>query len=159
MPAPRLADLLCAASRPVLAAFHAAHPGEAPTAVGYVFALHNVHPQLDLCAHLGPLPDDDDERWNSGDFDFPAGLTGARGELGPAVAAAVAQLHAAARGQPPRGPAYQQITEACCAALLQLRAEGLIPASADLNVAEVGDPSEAVAARGAHLAAGHLPPA
>jgi hypothetical protein len=151
-----LRALLRAAARPVLSGFRARHP-EPPTALGFVFALHNVSPQLDLCAHLGPLPEDEEERWNSGDYDFPAGLSGARGELGAAWSAAMAALHAAAAGEGPRGPVYQQIVSLLGQVLLDLRAEGLVPEGVDLNLAEVGDPEDLVARRHAQLRAGRLP--
>jgi hypothetical protein len=152
-------DTLVALLRPealrVWTAFRAAHPGAAPTAAGFVFTLDNVTPQLDLCAHLGPLADDEDERWNSGDYDFPAGLTGARRELGPAVWDAVVALHAAARAGD-RDAVYRAIVAACGEVLLDLQDEGVLPAGIDLNVSEVGDPSSVVAARGERLRAGRL---
>jgi hypothetical protein len=150
-------DLLLLSSRRVLRAGGADRPDRAPTAVGYVFELRNHTPQLDLCAHFGPVAEDEDERWNSGDFDCPAGLTDAHRELGPEVWTAVTELHAAAAHEPVGGPTQQAITWACCTALLQLRAEGLIPAGADLVVSEVSEPTAVVAARGAALAAGEVP--
>jgi hypothetical protein len=145
-----LVTLLLPEARRVLAAFLAAHRDDAPTAVGFVFALDNVTPQLDLCTHLGPLADDEDERWNSGDYEFPAGLTGARRELGPAVWDAVVALHASARAGD-RDAVYRAIVAACGEVLLDLQTEGVLPAGIDLNVAEVGDPSPVVAARGEQL--------
>ncbi len=146
--------LLATEARRVLRAFLATHPDTPLTALGFVFTLYNASPQLDLCAHTTALAEDDEERWNSGDYDFPAGLTGASGELGPAVLAEVARLHALAATEPPRGPAYQGLVALCGAVLLDLRADGLVPSCIDLNVAEVGDDVDIVASRHAALVAG-----
>jgi hypothetical protein len=124
---------------------------EAPTALGFVFELYNVTPAFALCAHLGPLADDEDERWNSGDYDFPAGLSGVRHELGPAFHGRFAALHAQAQGEPHHGPIYQGLIELCMQVLRDLRGEGLVSADVDLNVSEVGDPSDVVAKRHAAI--------
>lgn len=136
----------------VLRTFLRAH-GEAPTALGFVFELYNVTPQLDLCAHLGALPDDLEARWNSGDYDFPAGLTGARRELGPVVIQQLTELHRLAREEPERGAIYVGLVALCSDVLLDVCEEAQLGPDLDLNVSEVGDGVEVVAARHVALSA------
>lgn len=143
---PTLLPLLRDEARRVLQSFLGSHD-EPPTALGFVFALYNVTPAFDLCAHLGPLAEDEDERWNSGDYDFPAGLSGAHHELGPTFFARFSELHAQAQTEPHHGPIYRGIVELCMQVLRDLRLEGLVPSNIDLNVSEVGDPSDVVAKR------------
>jgi hypothetical protein len=151
-----LRRLLRDESRRVLRAFLATHPR--PTALGYVFSLSNVTPQLDLCAHLGPLPADE-ERWNSGDFDFPSGLSGARRELGDLWWRELVALHARVETEGTGGSTWHGVVALCGQVLLDLQHEGLVPRDVDLNVSEVGDPLSLVAARHAQLSRGVVPDA
>ena len=147
---PTLRSLLRDEARRVLQRFLDAHE-EAPTALGFVFELYNATPAFELCAHLGPLADDEEERWNSGDYDFPAGLSGVRHELGPSFYARFSELHAQAQEEPHHGPVYQGLLELCVQVLRDLRAEGIVPSAIDLNVSEVGDPADVVAKRHAAI--------
>ena len=114
-------------------------------------------PQLNLCAHVDELVDDPEERWNSGDYDFPAGLSEEPHELGAAWWTALEALHAAAADEPEHGPVYQGLVALCSSVLLDLRREGLVPDGIDLNVAEVGDDVDLVATRHAMLTEGRIP--
>lgn len=145
-----LRPLLREEARRVLLTFLDDHE-EAPTAIGFILTLYNVTPQLDLCAHLGPLSDDEEERWNSGDYDFPAGLTGERYELGATFYTRLAELHTLARNEDHHGPIYRGLIELCALVLFDLRDEGLIPRGIDLNLSEVGDSWERVAERHATM--------
>lgn len=139
-------------SRRVLEQFLVTHDKDELRGVGYVFELWNVTPQLDLCAHVSELADDPEERFNSGDYDFPAGLTGpgkAR-ELGPKWCSALDELHSLAEEEAEarrEGSVYRGLIALTGTVLLDLLAEGLVPDEVDLNVSEVGDNSEKVAAR------------
>lgn len=150
-----LRGLLRERAREALRAFVAKHGP--PSALGFVFTLYNVTPQLDLCAHVGELAEDEDERWNSGDYRFPAGLTGAHRELGEEFFAELTRLHDAARDEGPRGPIYRGLVELCSEVILDLLdAERLSP-GIDLNVSEVGDPIDLVISRHALLTERRIP--
>ena len=72
-----------------LTTFLDAYPIDSICAVGFVFELWNETGQFDICANTSTflentiststeqwpdLTDNDEIRWNSGDFEFPAGL-------------------------------------------------------------------------------------
>lgn len=156
-----LRTLLRDEARRVLTRFFAEHDAKELTGVGFVFTLWNVTPQLDLCAHTSELAEDEEERFNSGDYDFPSGVTDERRELGPKVWEAIGDLHAQAGKEAAKGKAksavYRGLVELTSSVLLDLRDEKLIPDGVDFNVSEVGDDSELVAARHAMLSAWKVP--
>lgn len=142
--------VLVSASEAVLLRFYEKHAAESLTAVGYVFELWNLSPQFDLCANIGPRQDERDEvRWNSGDYEFPAGLLNTVDELGPEWTQINERLHKAAEGQDRDGDVYRGLIEISCGALVDLSKSGLIcnPSRLDFNVSEVDDSLDVVVAR------------
>lgn len=150
-------------SRRVLQAFQKKHGKDDLTGVGYVFALWNVTPQLDLCANTSEPSDDEEERFNSGDYEFPAGLTGKARELGAAWWKALSALHALAAKEgdndKKKSAVYRGLVTLVGTVLLDLRAEGFFPDEVDFNVSEAGDDSEIVAKRHKMLKAWKVPDA
>jgi hypothetical protein len=142
--------VLVAASKAVLRRFFEKHPKESVIAIGYVFELWNASPQFDLCANVGSRHDDREEiRWNSGNYQFPAGLLGTIDELGAEWVQISYRLHQAAEDQEGHGEVYRGLIDISCRALIDLARSGLFgdPARLDFNVSEVGDSTDVVSTR------------
>jgi hypothetical protein len=134
--------VLVDSSRAVLLRFHEKAPKESVIAVGYVFELWNASPQFDLCADVGTQDDQREEvRWNSGDYEFPAGLLGVADELGSEWTEISARLHQSAEDQTGDGEIYRGLIDISCRALVDLARSGVLgdPTRLDFNVSEVGD--------------------
>ncbi len=123
-------------------------------AIGYVFELGNSSPHFDLCANVSggrEFVDDfeDDDRWNSGDYEYPAGLLDSESELGDEWNAANEKLHAIARDEHSFLDIYNGIVRISCDSLIDLAIRGVLPSplSLDYNVSEVGDDLSLVASR------------
>jgi hypothetical protein len=88
-------SILLSSSAEAIRSFAADLPAGEICAIGYIFELGNAHEQFDLCANTrsfyiqhaaeyrsakyrGEFPNLSEEeiRWNSGDYEFPAGLPG-----------------------------------------------------------------------------------
>src|SRR5689334_2790496 len=103
---PQTKQLLIVGSDKAIRAFLSHHADDQLCAIGYVFELWNNSPQFDLCANTdryfrnsmaqyernSPQTVHEEIRWNSGDYEFPAGLLH-REELGPEWLAESARLH------------------------------------------------------------------
>ena len=142
--------LLVESTRVVLSRFFQTHSPRDLIAIGYVFELWNASPQFDLCAHTGSHHDERLEiRWNSGDYNFPAGLLGTIDELGPEWGGIVERLHQEAEDQDQSGEVYRALTEVACGALIEVAREGILgdTTKLDFNVSEVNDPLELVMER------------
>jgi len=142
--------VLVDASKAVLLRFYEKHPKESVIAIGYVFELWNASPQFDLCANVGSRHDErEDVRWNSGDYQFPAGLLGAVDELGAEWVQISERLHQAAKDQDGDGEVYRGLTDISCRALVDLARSRLFvdPTRLDFNVSEVGDFTDVVITR------------
>jgi hypothetical protein len=143
--------VLVDASKAVLLRFFEKHPKESVIAIGYVFELWNASPQFDLCANVGSRHDDREEvRWNSGDYQFPAGLLGGTiNELGAEWVQISDRLHLAAEDEIGEGEVYRGLIDISCRALVELARTGLFgdPTRLDFNVSEVGDSTEMVRIR------------
>jgi hypothetical protein len=136
-------------------------------AIGYVFELWNASPQFDLCAnttqffqesmarHLKKWPDDsvDDSakeyRWNSGCYQYSAGLLGERAELGAAWDAESDRLHELADADPESREVYDGLIRISCDVLVELASRRVFGdwSALDFNVSEVGDAIETVQQR------------
>lgn len=123
-------------------------------AIGYVFELGNNSPQFDLCANVSGRRDfvhefDDDDRWNSGDYEYPAGLLDSKCELGSEWNAATKELHAIANDDDSFSAIYDGIVGISCNSLIDLAVRGVLPCplTLDYNVSEVGDDLSLVASR------------
>lgn len=123
-------------------------------AIGYVFELGNNSPQFDLCANVPGNRDfvhefEDDDRWNSGDYEYPAGLLDSRTELGNEWNSANAKLHAIASDDHSFNAIYEGIVRISCNSLIDLATRGVLPSPLELdyNVSEVGDDLPLVASR------------
>jgi len=149
-PWPQHQQVLLDSSRRVLKTFLSQHPDEKLLAIGFVFELWNNTKQFDLCAHTGDEPSEDPEvRWNSGDYDYPAGLMGLRDELGPEWTAINTRLHQLAAKEDETGEIYQGLITISCQTMALLKQEGLFgdATELDFNIAEVGDSIEKVQER------------
>lgn len=123
-------------------------------AIGYVFELGNKSPQFDLCANVSGNRDfvhefDDDDRWNSGDYEYPAGLLDSRTELGNEWNSANEKLHAIAGDDHSFAAIYEGVVRISCNSLIDLATRGVLPSPLELdyNVSEVGDDLPLVASR------------
>ena len=144
-------DVLVEASKPVIERFFERHdPGEL-VAVGYVFELWNAGPQFDLVGHVGATIKEEN-RWNSGEYAFPAGLLNGVDELGSEWTAIMERLHTEAEAQEEdgeEGAVYKGLIDVSCAAMVRLARSGLFGSAErlDFNVSEVNDPLEIVRER------------
>ena len=127
-------------------------------AIGYVFELGNNSPQFDLCANITGSRDsvedlDDDDRWNSGDYEYPAGLLDSSNELGNEWNTAVEKLHEIANDAHSFPEIYNGIVRISCNSLIDLATRGVLPSplALDYNVSEVGDDLQLVASRHASI--------
>jgi hypothetical protein len=123
-------------------------------AIGYVFELGNNSPQFDLCANVSGDRDfihdfDDEDRWNSGDYEYPAGLLGTKSELGAEWDSENRKLHALANDPDRYTATYAGIVEIACNSLIELAIRDALPCplAIDYNVSEVGDDLSIVASR------------
>ena len=110
----RLEELLIDSSETAIRRFVASIEKRKLLAIGYVFELGNNSPQFDLCANVSGSRDfvhdfDDEDRWNSGDYEYPAGLLDSRCELGSEWNAANKELHAIANDDDSFGAIYDGI--------------------------------------------------
>jgi hypothetical protein len=149
--------LLKEVARRAVRRFLGKHPGDGLAAIGFVFEFWNVSSQFDLCAELRSTranqePLDGDDRWNSGNYEYPAGLTATAAELGSDWEAVSDELHELAGDEPDSREAksvYEGLIAICCDVLTDLALEGLFgdPAVVDFNVSEVNDAVSKVKAR------------
>ena len=125
-------------------------------AVGYVFELSNAYSQFDICANitgscdwLHKLPATDDDRWNSGDFEYPAGLLKPGLELGEEWAVFFATIHQTAELTGTYDSAKNTLVEIRCKSIALVASTGIIVSllRVDYNVASVDDPCSIVAVR------------
>lgn len=149
-----LEKLLIDSSEVAIRRFVASLKQRSLLAIGYVFELGNHSPQFDLCANVSGSRDfvhelDDDDRWNSGDYEYPAGLLDSRTELGNEWNAASAKLHAIASDEQSFPAIYDGIVTISCNSLIGLATRGVLPSPLELdyNVSEVGDDLSLVASR------------
>jgi hypothetical protein len=150
--------LLLDGTRSAIEAFFKKTARKELCAIGYVFELGNESPQFDLCADTRSnrkrspdwaLPD---VRWNSGNYEFPAGLSNCS-ELGSEWNAEANKLHALAEDEQKYDAVYKGLVRLGCVVLVELAREGFLGEwrVLDFNVSEVGDPIKLVAARDAKI--------
>jgi len=154
----RLEELLIDSSETAIRRFVASIEKRKLLAIGYVFELGNNSPQFDLCANVSGSRDfvhdfDDEDRWNSGDYEYPAGLLDSRCELGSEWNAANKELHAIANDDDSFGAIYDGIVGISCNSLIDLAIRRVLPRplNLDYNVSEVGDDLSLVASRHASI--------
>ncbi len=123
-------------------------------AIGYVFELGNSSTQFDLCANVSGSREfvrdfEDDDRWNSWDYEYPAGLLDSQSELGNEWNAAIEKLHAIASDDHSLRDIYNGLVRISCNSLIDLAIRGVLPSplSLEYNVSEVGDDLSLVASR------------
>lgn len=151
---PILEKLLIDSSEAAIRRFLASLKHRRLLAIGYVFELGNISPQFDLCANVSGSRDfvhkfDDDDRWNSGDYEYPAGLLDPRTELGNEWNTANVKLHSIASDDHSFSEIYDGIVRISCNSLIDLATRDVLPTplSLDYNVSEVGDELPLVASR------------
>ena len=149
-----LEKLLIDSSEAAIRRFAASLKERRLLAIGYVFELGNNSPQFDLCANVTGnrafVHDfDDDDRWNSGDYEYPAGLLDSRSELGNKWNTANVNLHAIAKDDHSFPLIYDGIVRISCNSLIDLATRRVFPSplALDYNVSEVGDDLSLVASR------------
>ncbi|MGE0757213.1 MAG: hypothetical protein AB7O38_09340 [Pirellulaceae bacterium] len=150
----RLEQLLIASSETAIRRFITSLKSRKLLAIGYVFELGNNSPQFDLCANVSGDRDflhefDDEDRWNSGDYEYPAGLLDSKNELGAEWDLENRQLHALANDPDRYAAIYAGIVDVACNSLIELAFRDVIPSplAVDYNVSEVGDDLSVVASR------------
>lgn len=167
--------LLIEATEPVVRVFQSRRPEDRLCAIGYVFELGNANPQFDLCAdterhrrevehaYRAKWPDTDMEaiRWNSGEYQCPAGLGTAPDELGIEWCRISALLHETALDDEHLDEVYTGIIRICCDALVVLAKRGALGDWTDLdfNVSETLDDIAVVKERHAMIRAAIVAPA
>ena len=150
---PVLEKLLIESSEVAIRRFLASLKQRRLLAIGYVFEFGNNSPQFDLCANVSGSRDFvhefDDGRWNSGDYEYPAGLLDSRTELGNEWIAANEKLHAIASDDQNFPTIYDGTVRISCNSIIDLATRGVLPSPLELdyNVSEVGDDLALVASR------------
>src|SRR5260370_1514023 len=161
--------LLIEGSEHAIRAFLAQLPNGELAAIGYTFELWNESPQFNLCANarryfqesmLGyrrewPETSEQQIRWSSGDFEFPAGLLKVRNELGTEWCAENVRLHKLSDAdEMGRESAYSQevydgLVRISCEALAVLAKKNVFGdfSKIDFNVAEYGDKIDVIKER------------
>ncbi|MEQ1905858.1 MAG: hypothetical protein ABL888_16840 [Pirellulaceae bacterium] len=150
----RLEELLITSSETAIRRFVASLKNRRLLAIGYVFELGNNSPQFDLCANVSGDRDfihdfDYEDRWNSGDYEYPAGLIDTKSELGTEWDSENRQLHTLANDPDRYAAIYAGIVEIACRSLIELATRDVLPypLAIDYNVSEVGDDLSLVASR------------
>jgi len=125
-------------------------------AIGYVYELGNAFPQFDVCANVsGPcdwlrnLPITDEGRWNSGNYEYPAGLLQPGVELGEDWNAIAASLHNEADRTGDYDTADRLLSDVACKAIILVARSGAIPnpLDVDYNISSVDDRTAVISAR------------
>jgi hypothetical protein len=135
--------------------FFAQHPGIELSAIGFTFELWNHSPAFNLCANTHtyfravkeryrtewPNTDCEQLRWNSGDYEFCAGLLTDPNELGAEWESEYIRLHELANENLHSRDIYEGLVRISCCALAKLVNCGMIGKwnVIDFNVAEYGD--------------------
>ena len=151
-------QLLLEGSRNAFLAFMRKHKKDHLSAVGFVFELGNVSPSFEPCADLGKSraeveSQEDDDRWNSGNFTHPAGVLQTVNELGTAWNSENDRLHEMADDEQATKPIYEGLARISCEVLAKLATEGVFGDwdSVDFNVSEVNDDTSLVKKRDAQI--------
>jgi hypothetical protein len=120
-------------------------------AVGYEFEFGQPEPSFFLCANTlryrgqssAGGSGDDDARWNSGEYEFPAGLLDPQDELGPDWNRVMVDLHRLTEHGEEETllDAYNGLVHICCQTLAELARDGLFGdwTEIDFNVSSVDD--------------------
>jgi len=159
------AAVLLQGSRSAFRDFFAVHPIDQICAVGFVIELGSEGTYMEPCADTRahrkvvwkdyslkyPHMTKDEMRWNSGEYEFPAGLL-RHDELGPAWAQVAEALQRTAGGGASE-EVCRGLISLCCDTIVTLSAEGAFGNWADLdfNVAEVEEPTDVVKERDAAI--------
>ena len=136
----KIERVLVDSSEPAIKAFFELHPRESVSAIGYVFELWNCYPSFDLVANTRDYyqrsiteyrrkwPDsdttDDEFRWNSGNFQYPACLI-IGNELGPEWESESERLHALAAVEEHFDEVHTGIVRICTGSLVALAQRGV----------------------------------
>jgi hypothetical protein len=150
--------LLLEGTRSAITDFMKKTPRSELCAIGYVFELGNESPQFDLCADTwsnrkrSPDWELPDARWNSGNYEFPAGLS-SYSELGSEWNDVAGLLHNTAEKERYFDAVYKGLVRIGCEVLVELARGGFLGdwQLLDFNVSEVGDSIEVVSARNAKI--------
>ncbi len=151
---PHLERLLSDASELAIRKFLASLNHRKLLAIGYVFELGNNSPQFDLCANVSGDSDflhelTNEDRWNSGDYEYPAGLLDPANELGDEWNSENERLHSLANEDDNFTAIYTGIISIACNSLMELARRHIFPnpLALDYNISEVGDDLSLVATR------------
>lgn len=158
--------LLFNGSKKAIQKFLAARQGLDLCAIGYTFELSNASPAFDLVANTRahfqkhvkeslakgyPGVTEEGLRWNSGDYEFCAGILGENDEMGKMWAHESAKLHKLSRSDDFTIIAlvYEGIVSIACETLAELALAGVLGdwKKLDFNVAEYCDKIEVIKQR------------
>lgn len=138
--------------------------GDKLAAIGYVFEFGRGQLEFDLCANtsgnlkemledLEPDEPEDDVRWNSGDFDYPSGVSDSFGGFSKAWRDELARIDQLAETESNRTAIYDGIVEICCQVLADFCRRDVIEGwqQIDLNVADLLDEIEDIKNRDKYI--------
>lgn len=163
---PHNRELLLAESERLVQALFAENRerGDCLVAIGYVFEFGRGQLEFDMCANtaqsaeealaelLAEDPDEspDEVRWNSGDFDYPGGVSDHYGGFSAEWRTELKRLDQLAEDDEEQSAAvHEGIANICCEVLAELATRGVIAewSSIDFNVAALLDEIDQVKAR------------
>lgn len=130
--------------------------GDELAAIGYVFEIGRGQLEFDLCAntrrcaneriaaYAAEYPDDsmDEVRWNSGDFDYPSGVSEHFGGWSDTWWGELSRFDQLAEASPETAKLiYEGISDICCKVLAELASKGVIEdwSNLDFNIADLLD--------------------
>lgn len=144
-------DLLLAESEPIVRQLFADSEttGDRIVAIGFVYEFGRGQLYFDMCANTAgnfqaQFPDgvvDDEVRWNSGDYDYPGGVSGYYGDWSRTWWDELSRLDQIANDKTQFAGVHERIAEICCAVLVELARRGVFSdwSTIDFNVAALLD--------------------
>jgi hypothetical protein len=151
--------LLLAESEPIVRQLLADNEtkGDRIVAIGFVYEFGRGQLYFDMCANTAgnfraQFPDgvvDDEGRWNSGDYDYPGGVSDHYGDWSRTWWEELSRLDHIAKDKEQFTGLHERVAEICCAVLVELAKRGVFSdwSTIDFNVAALLDDVQLVIQR------------